>query len=196
MKSTDIQAVKYLNDEVSALYMGSILIYKKDDEPNYILAGSFTEPGEYNITVDSELLWGSYLSYITVPIELNDDLTFNMEINNLTTCHNMFYSSASKLKEITKFPESDHVTEMDRMFASTQLVNFTYRLKTSSCTTFLSMFEGCKSLEMVNLHFDTGNVTNMIEMFKNCISLEYAELYFNTSYLTKFKGLFYVCDKL
>jgi surface protein len=61
-----------------------------------------------------------------------------------------------------------------------------------------SIFEGCSSLESIDLSmFDTSKVENMNSMFKDCSSLKSLDLSkFDTSLVTKMDEIFYNCYSL
>lgn len=224
MKSSDIQAVKFNNNEVSALYMGSHLIFKKKiPAATNILAGSYTEAGDYSF---------KYNNGDSVPIQLNDDLTFSMEVEDLTNCREMFrfvytgWGSASKLYSITAFPSTSNVTDMRLMFYDCQNVsslnmssfdtanvtNMTQmfyncqnvssldvsNFNTSKVENMKSMFEGCSKLTSIDVtNFNTSKVSDMSNMFKSCSRLSSLDLSsFNTSNVTTLAGMFESCSSL
>ena len=72
------------------------------------------------------------------------------------------------------------------------------KLNTSKFTTMSSMFEGCTSLEKLNLSsFDTYNVTDMEYMFRDCKKLRILDLSnFNTNQVSNMFGMFLNCTLL
>lgn len=175
MKTTDIQAVKYMNDEVSALYQGSTLIYKKTDPKTYILAGSFSEPGEYTFRYNGT----------DTPILLNDDNTFNMVVDGLKSCNSMFRDN-TKLLTITDFPyvNAHDMSNASYMFygcSNLNSVNLS-NLDTEKFTSLSYMFYGCSSLKKIDLsHFNTDNCNSFAAMFYDCNALNVLNLTsFNT----------------
>lgn len=71
-------------------------------------------------------------------------------------------------------------------------------LNTSQVTAMQEMFDGCKSLQSIDLsHFDTSNVENFIGMFANCTGLTSLDVSkFNTSKATTMDSMFRSCSKL
>ena len=63
-----------------------------------------------------------------------------------------------------------------------------------ACTSFLNLFNGCRSLRSVPL-FNTSAVTNMSSMFAGCITLTTVPL-FNTSAVTNMSTMFSSCVSL
>ena len=69
---------------------------------------------------------------------------------------------------------------------------------TSNVTNMTSAFEGCLSLQSLDLsNFDTSNVTNMSSMFNGCSSLQSLDLSnFDTSKVTSMSSMFNNCSSL
>jgi surface protein len=63
-----------------------------------------------------------------------------------------------------------------------------------SCTSMVSMFSGCFSLQSVPL-FNTANVTTMSNMFQSCISLQSVP-FFNTANVTSMASMFSGCSSI
>lgn len=220
MKSTDIKEVKYNGNEVIALYKGGNLIYRKQDDtpPGNVLAGSFTEAGNYTFTYNT--------SYIQ-PISLNADLTFrtNVDVESVVSYNKMF-NIQRKLNSIDLFPDTPNVTDLSFMFnccSALTKVNLTNLIgknvtdvtcmfsdcsalrevklsnfNTENVATMTLMFSGCSSLKELDLtSFNTGKVTSMSNMFANCSSLKELDLTsFNTENVTNMSNMFYNCSTL
>ena len=77
-------------------------------------------------------------------------------------------------------------------------INFNNNFNTSQVTSMNQMFNGCISLQSLNLNdFDTGNVTDMSMMFLNCNNLvKLSIINFNTSKVTTMDRMFCACNAL
>lgn len=212
MKNIDITYVRYNGNEVSALYKGGTLVYQRLKN---ILAGKFSEPGDYTIKING----------VDTPLQLNSDNRFSVPVDDLTTCKQMFVNK-DKLLEITQFPSIENVTDMKSMFAYCKALtnvntkdfdtsnvtdmSFVFSdchsletldlssFDTSNAETMYSMFAYCKALVSLDLSgFDTSNVKTMIAMFANCESLESVDLSsFDTSNVTDMYMMFSDCSSL
>ena len=93
-------------------------------------------------------------------------------LNKITNLFKAF--SQTKIKEITKFPD------------------------TSECTSMASMFSDCNSLKSIDLSlFKTTKLTNVYNMFNNCSNLtDVKAANFNTSNISKLSGMFSFCNEL
>ena len=71
-------------------------------------------------------------------------------------------------------------------------------LKTDSVTDMRRMFQGCMSLDSVDVSgFNTSSVTDMMSMFQECVQLKSLNLSgFNTSRVIDMEGMFYGCSSL
>ena len=114
--------------------------------------------------------------------------------NNYKYKTNLIYWSLS-----TGF-DTSNVTNISRMFEgcsslqSLDLSNF----NASNVTDMNYMFNGCSSLQSLYLsNFNTSNVTNMGNMFSRCSSLQSLDLSnFDTSNVTDMTSMFYSCSSL
>ena len=72
------------------------------------------------------------------------------------------------------------------------------KLNTSNVTKMQCMFNGCASLQELDLsNFNTRNVTDMSGMFDGCASLQELDVSnFDTSNVTDMAGMFYYCTSL
>lgn len=185
MKSTDIKAARWNNNEVSALYKGSTLIFRK--KMKSVIAGKVNAAGNYSIFVNEEL----------IPVQLNDDLSFELEVPELTSCNSMFIFM-TQLTDIYSFPDTSNVTNMTAMFINcSQLTKSEFDFDTSNVSAMGSMFFGCSKITNMTLNFDTSNVTNMTAMFKNCRSLRVLNLSnFDMSKVTNMMDMFVGCEGL
>ena len=77
-------------------------------------------------------------------------------------------------------------------------INFNGCFNTSSVATMSGMFDGCKSLQSLNLSgFDTSQVADMSFMFSYCENLQSLDLSsFNTSQVVNMQGMFNGCRAL
>lgn len=160
MLNSQIDNIKFADNECVALFRGDTLVYRK--LPG-ILAGSFTEPGEYTFKYNG----------VDTPIELNSDLTFSKNVRKLTNCVSMFSNSVN-LETITAFPTTKDVTNMSFMFNfcnNLYYIDFS-NFDTSKVTTMQSMFSNCYALTSLDVSdFDMSNVTDMSNMFAGCYAL-------------------------
>ena len=83
-------------------------------------------------------------------------------------------------------------------FNTVQTINFNNCINTSSVTSMSNMFNGCTSLESLDLSsFNTSNVTTMRQMFNDCTSLKSLDLSnFNTSNVETMEAMFNGCTSL
>ena len=77
-------------------------------------------------------------------------------------------------------------------------INGLENLKTDNVTDMAAMFEGCSSLETIDLSsFNTANVTSLNALFSGCTSLQSVTLgNMNTQKVTDMRALFYNCPLL
>lgn len=83
-------------------------------------------------------------------------------------------------------------------FENLQRINNIENLDTSRIITMANMFEGCSSLEKVELRgFNTANVLSMSGMFKDCTTLTYLDISsFDISSLNSAQNMFYNCSNI
>lgn len=185
MKSTDIKEVKYNGNEVIALYRGGNLIYRKI--PTNVIAGTFKSPGTYSF---------KYNVNKSVPVTVTeDDLSFSVEVYDLTSCKEMFYSQQN-LQSITMLPDTSNVTDMREMFRFCMgLISVDLsRLDTENVTTMADMFRGCTQLGTLDLsNFNTKNVTHMGGMFCGMPIRELDVSSFDTGKVENMNSMFSGC---
>lgn len=193
MTNKEITKVVFNNAEISALYYGDVLIWKKEE-------GSKTFKGSF-VSYSNENNWwyiDSNGNRITLPVDA-ETKKFETEIDTLTSCKDMFYLNQA-LSTIDEFPDTSNVIDMSRMFSdcymlsSINLSNF----NTSKVTDMSKMFNGCNSLNTLDLSsFDTSKVTTMENM---CLGVNYItkldSINFNTTNCTNLNGIFSGCSKL
>lgn len=192
-KNIDITDVRYNGNEVTALYKGGTLVYKKADDPTaYLLAGEYTEPGEYYYTI--------YYPYQEFPIELNDDLTFEVmipeDINSITK----LFDGHTKLKRVTHFPKTPNVTTASGVFRNcTSLTDVNLKgLDMSKNIAISSFCENCHSLTEINFpEFGMAHIDVISYAFAECHSLTSLDLsMFDTTLVKNYTMTFCNCTSL
>jgi surface protein len=148
----------------------------------------------------------------------------DLGIETLTSCNSAF--SGSTITNLTSFPDTSNVTDMDMMFyfcsglTTLDVSNFNTSAVTKmnrmfwNCRNLISldvsnfntsnvinmdyMFSACSGLTSLDLSsFDTSNVTNMNNMFDNCSNLTSLDVSnFNTSAVTSMSSMFFYCSGL
>ena len=108
-------------------------------------------------------------------------------------------SSLTDIENINNL-DTRNVTNMANMFngcSSLNNINLN-ELDTSNVTNMAGMFRDCSSLSNINLNgLDISNVTNMAEMFNGCSSLSNINLNgLDTSNVTDMTGMFRGCGEL
>lgn len=161
MKNTDIKEVRFNNDEVVALYKGHNLIYSKKSKNR--IAGSFSEPGEYII---------KYNKWYDVPLTLNDDLSFSIELEDWGDCSKMF-EGLDKLISVTSLPDTSSVTYFKDMFHGCSSLTYLdlSGLDSSNCHYIDSMFADCTNLSVLIVDFDFNMLYYASYAFGGCVSL-------------------------
>ncbi len=184
MKNTEIKKVYRGDDNVVALLFGDDIVYKPVTKRKNILAGSFSEPGEYTVKLNS----------VNVLIETDEDGYFELEVSDeLTSCSSMFYQR-DKLISITSLPDTSNVTSMSLMFGECKVPTLDLsNLVTSKVKSMYGMFYSCTKLTSLDLsNFNTENVTNMGYMFGSSYHLgELNVSSFNTENVTNMSSMFY-----
>lgn len=203
MTNKEITKVVFNNSEISALYYGDVLIWKKGDTAEYgvnTFAGKFTDD-----STESDWYWEPNKKYFynTNKISISDKVDpttkeFNFEyvLNNAAGCLN----EITKIEKIYHFPDTSNVTSMHCMFrycnnlSTLNISNF----NTSKVTDMGAMFMYCRELPTIDVSsFNTERVTDMSSMFYQCKKLTSLDLdNFNTSKVTNMNGMFYQCVKL
>ena len=118
-----------------------------------------------------------------------------------TSCYRWFFGMTN-LTSITGIGnlKTDEVTNMYGMFngcSSLESLNVN-GFNTAKVTNMFTMFNGCSNLKSLNLSsFNTANVTNMSGMFNGCSNLESLNVSgFNTAKVTNMSFMFYSCSNL
>lgn len=119
-----------------------------------------------------------------------------------TTTRSWFSTNFSSLKEVVgfKYLDTSEVTDMMNMFqgcSSLEELDLS-SLKTGNVKRMVGMFWNCTSLKKLNVSkFDTRNVTEMTEMFTNCSQLEELDVSgFNTGNVYSIQEMFSNCANL
>lgn len=118
--------------------------------------------------------------------------------------YNGLHKNSANIKTITIIPyqkEKIKVIEASHLFSQFKnliSINGLQNLDTSEVTNMNQMFDGCSSLESLDLsNLDTSKVTDMSLMFKDCSSLKSLDLSnFDTSKVTNVVSMFYNCASL
>ena len=176
MTNKDITKIFFCGDEITALYQGSTLIFKKSGVVPPSPTGVYTVRGTLkpDSTVQSIQLC---VNGINEQIDINEDKTFEHTFVNVPVTNMNNFTSACK----------DELKTLDLS-----------SVNTSQVTSMIKAFFQCDKLEEINLtNVDTGNVTNMLQMFSNCSGLTSLDLSnFNTSKVTNMIGMFTDCSGL
>lgn len=112
------------------------------------------------------------------------------------------FTRCVKLKTIDNFEylNTEDVKDMSYMFngcRSLESINLS-KFKTGSDTTMRSMFRHCSSLKSIDVSgFDTHNVRNMRSMFDSCVNVTTIDVSkFETYNVTDMQQMFYKCSSL
>lgn len=125
----------------------------------------------------------------------------NFDTSKVTSMAYMFSGCTSLEKLNLNNFNSKSLIDIYGMFCnSSSLKNIIFgsEFTVENTTNMYRMFEGCKSLEKLDLkYFKTNNVTNMTQMFYECDSLKELDLSnFNTEKVTKMNWMFSGCGTL
>ncbi len=146
-------------------------------------------------SLTSTAYWFYELSQLTEIIDIE-----NLETDNVTNMHAMFYGCSSLTNLDVSGFETDNVTDMRFMFngcrnlTSLDVSGF----KTDNVTDMYSMFWECYSLISLDVSgFKTNNVTDMGAMFSNCSKLTNLDISgFKTDNVTDMHSMFDGCTNL
>ena len=223
MTNKEIKNICFNNADISALYYGSVLVWKKNNSQN---DGDLNFSGVFNDTVNSStnIVAVQYedgknetvhIPYDETTKEFNytfenplqkmtlsnrgiyETITHFPNQSNLIDCNNYFNYCSAKELDLSNF-DTSNVTNMRSMFSNcNKLTSLDLsNFDTSNVTNMRSMFS-CKLLTSLDLsNFDTSNVTNMRSMFscKLLTSLDLSN--FDTSKVTDMSSMFNSCDSL
>lgn len=200
MTNKEIKNICFNNADISALYYGYVLVWKKNNSQN---DGDLNFSGVFNNTVNSStnIVAVQYedgknetvhIPYDEATKEFN--YTFEKPLQKMTLSNRKIYES------ITHFPNQSNLVNCDNYFnycsaKELDLSNF----NTSKVTDMSAMFYGCEVLTSLDLSsFDTSNVTDMHQMFSRCRKLLYSLNIstFDTSNVTRMDEMFYGCFKI
>lgn len=125
--------------------------------------------------------------------------TFTLE--NVTEMRNMFDGCTNLVTvdfSLCEIGSLQYVTEMFRNCSSLKIVDFGNNFGSDNITTLLRMFQGCTSLEYIDLSkIHSTKVDTIALMFAGCTSLKTVNLNgFITSSLTNMQQTFYGCSSL
>ena len=177
MTNKDITKIYFCGDEITALYQGSTLIFKKSSG-----GGKSIIRGKVDDECTDENIIITYNGN-KVSLNINTDKTFEYDTDEvLTNGRNMFYRLGwiEKL-DVSNF-DTSNVTDMYGMLeglgrlTSLDVSNF----DTSNVTNMGYMFIYCTRLIDLYLNFNVGNTEGFQQMFGDCISL--------TNVVGKFEG--------
>ena len=195
MTNKDITKIYFCGDEITALYQGSTLIFKKSSG-----GGKSIIRGKVDDECTDENIIITYNGN-KVSLNINTDKTFEYDTDEvLTNGRNMFYRLGwiEKL-DVSNF-DTSNVTDMYGMLeglgrlTSLDVSNF----DTSNVTNMYRMFEDCAGLTSLDVsNFDTSNVTNMGCMFWGCQNITSLDVSnFDTSNVTNMGYMFIYCTRL
>ena len=173
----------------------TISVTETDSYPNLIKFRAASTPSSYStiITVNGSAKKLSALTY--------DSITDIYSYDAGAPITKIKFDGASNISELVKLNISN-VTSMNNMFYSCyslQSLNVS-NWDTSNVTDMSLMFYECNKLTLLDLsNWDTSNVTNMQQMFNKCTALEELDLsnfdMINVSSLNA-SSMFYSCTKL
>lgn len=197
MTNKEITKVIFNNSEISALYYGDVLIWKKEKIGNYNFSGAFTnDVTGSNNTVKATFEDGT-TETITIPYNsaINEfNYTFEKPLQKMELNNKEIY------RMIYHFPDVSNCTDMSWLFAycsnltSLNVSNF----DTSNCTNMYQTFYYCENLYSLDLSsFDVSKVSNMSCFLTNCAKLSTLSLgNFDVSNCTDMNSSFYYCTSL
>lgn len=201
MTNKEITKVIFNNSEISALYYGDVLIWKKGNGSqqfgDYDLCGVFTD--DITDTRNSINIYYTDNTSENVPIPYNSE-TKEFKYTIKKPYKRITFVDYDYWKNITHIPNNNEATTMYNLFHG--LRNLTSlnisNLDTSKATELYGMFDGCLSLTSLDLsNFDVSKVTTMESMFNSCYELATLVLSnFDVSNVTNMDDMFERCDKL
>lgn len=194
MKNTDIKNVFFGNNNASAVYYGTSLLWKKVTTP--LITNSLS--GKYpNNSTESEWVCRVNKEYHALYCDDNFEFSEDFE-DTITDLSNLFYNNS--VEKIYSLPDTSKVTTMEKMFYGCKNLNtINLNIKTSKVNSMGYMFDGCANLKTLNLtSFETPLLRNVNSMFRGCSELE--TINFNTFNLSNLfynmDGMFSNCKKL
>ena len=200
MTNKDITKIYFRGNEIVALYQGSTLIFKKSGvvppKPTgvYKIKGTVTESSgntQFNLF---------YNNGQRVNVKVNEDLTFETELQEPLTNANAMFRGRSYLETLDlNGLDTSQVTDMADMFSqSNYLKDIKLNIDTSNVNNMTRMFYNCYALTSLDLsNFDTSKVTSMEAMFNGCESLTSIDVSnFDTSKVTNMSSMFSYCKGL
>ncbi len=201
VSSKEVPSNAALVGDVSEKQNGSIMMYSKDEDNDYMLELYIGQDGGVVANPDSSRLFDDF-KYLTAINGLE-----NLDTSNVTDMRMMFYNCNDLISLDLSTFDTSKVTNMRDMFAiengyanpsSLKEIKGFANFDTSKVTDMNNMFGDCDSLMNLDLsHFNTSNVTDMSSMFRSCDSLTNLDLsHFNTSNVTNMSGMFTACDSL
>ena len=150
--------------------------------------------GEFDSTISTDWWWfpnGQKETISNNPFSI----IYNKNLTNLSNC-----LRESKIKTISKFPDTSKVTNIEFMFNNCKsLVNFDANfLNTSKVTNISWVFGGCSNLQTLKINnWNTSQATNMECLFLLCESLVSIDLSnWDTSQVKTMRFMFQRCYKL
>ena len=199
MTNKEITKVIFNNSEISALYYGDVLIWKK---------GNGSQSGDLNFSgVFNDTVTGSN-NTVTATFEDGTTETINIPYDSTTKEFNYtFEKPLQKMKlenkgiykSITHFPNQSNLIDCHSYFNGCSAENIDLSsFDASKATNMNSMFYNCQSLKTIDLSsIDTSKVTKMSGLFYNCKALKTIDLSsIDTSKATDMSSLFFNCESL
>ena len=200
MTNKEITKVIFNNSEISALYYGDVLIWKKGNESQ---SGDLNFSGVFNDTVtgSNNIVIATFedgtKETITIPYSSTTkefNYTFEKPLKEMELRNKKIY------KSITHIPnQPNNTTNFDFYFEGclAEDINIS-NLDTSKVTDMKNLFHNCTELKSIDVsNFNTSNVTDMSNMFANCRALTTLDLSnFDTSKVTNMYSMLSTCVSL
>lgn len=185
MKNTDIRDIKYLNENVTALYYGSTLVWKRVEEeggykPVNNFSGKFTDNStskdwviDINTSRDNMVSIAKYVDSDTKVFDFNIDVEFDSSYPTWNK-YKYLFSETPAIEHIYKIPDSDTRVLTQMFYNCSNLLSVNCNgWSTENANVMLSMFYGCGKLTTLsNINWDLGQITNATSAFGGCRSLE------------------------
>ena len=187
MKNTDIKDIKYLNEDVTALYYGSTLVWKRVEEeggykPINNFSGKFTDNSTSNDWVikirtsrSNIVSIAKYVDSATKVFDFNLDVEFDSSYPTWDK-YSYLFSEISAIEHIYKMPNG--TTTLTQLFyKATSLISVNCEgWTTENIRSMNLMFGGCGELTTLsNLNWDLGLVSDSTfasGAFDGCKKLE------------------------
>ena len=188
MTNKEIQNIYFQGNEVSAVYYGANLVWKKENGGGGMIKGiwenyPYSHGNQYN--GKPYIIWNK-TRYGDLPI--NADKSYSYSNDEPLTDASFMFSNSEIKGNSTTISDNYNLTSVD-----------VSNLDTSTVTNMDSLFDRCKVLrEIKGLdNLDTSTVTNMDSLFDGCSSLTTLDLSnWNTSAVTNMNSLFNECSSL